>query len=106
MEFQPLAQRETPVLAIILHDMAFDHLWARLELIVHAIELVIDQEGVVARDEGGIGEGVNIRQIGVRHIAQHARCLCDGRRAHGDEGERCCAAEQVSSLKHVILPFA
>ena len=106
MEFQPLAQRETPGLAVIFHNMAFDHLRARLEFVVHAVKLVIDQEGVVARDEGGIGEGVNIRQVRVRHVFQHARCLCDGRRAHGGEGERRCAAEQVSSLKHVILPFA
>ena len=104
VEFQPFAQRETPGLAVIFHDMAFDHLRARLEFIVHAVKLIIDQEGVIARDEGGIGEGVNIRQVRVRHVFQHARCLCDGWRAHGGEGERCCAAEQVSSLKHVLSP--
>jgi hypothetical protein len=67
MEQQPVTQGQRPQPAIIFDDMAFDHLWLRFIVFVDAIQRVVDQKGVIARDIGSCKDGIEHREIGLRH---------------------------------------
>ena len=87
---QPWAQGEFPQGVIILDRMAFDHL--RLERVVgvHTVERIEHQIGMIAGDIGGVDDGIDHRNIGLGHKAQHTGQL----RA---DDTRCCqrgAADQ------------
>ncbi len=84
VEAQALAQGEAPQQPVILDRVALDHLRADLEALVHAVELVVHQEGVVAGDEGGVGEGVDVPRVRVRRIAQDAVLRRLGESGGGD----------------------
>src|SRR3546814_9802526 len=52
-------------------DLVFlDHLWFRLELVVHRKQRVVDHVAVIARDIRGGHDRVGDAQAGMRHKAQ------------------------------------
>ena len=71
VELEPGAERDSDAPAAIFHRVPFGHLRLRLELRVQAVERVVNQEGMVARDIGGGDDGVDHRDVRLRDELQH-----------------------------------
>ena len=70
VELQPVAQRDLPGLAVILDDMALDHLRLRLVALVQPVERVEHQAAVHDRRAGRRLDRVEQRQVLRRHEFQ------------------------------------
>jgi hypothetical protein len=73
MEAQPLAQAQLPELPVILDAVALDHLRLRPEVLVHVVERVEDERGMVPRHEGGGEDRIEDRKIRLRHELENLR---------------------------------
>jgi len=73
MEGQAFAQAEAPQQAVILEAVALDHLRLRLQAGIHAVELVIDHQRVVAGDVGRGHHRVDHGEVGLGDVFQHPR---------------------------------
>jgi hypothetical protein len=83
VEDEPVAQAEGPAPAVVVNAMAFHHLRLRRELAVDAVELVPHHQGVMPSDIGRGNDRIDDRQIGLRHVSEHA-----GARGLGSCGTR------------------
>lgn len=73
MEHEAFAQSDRPELAVVLDNVAFDHLALGLLGVVEARESVEHQKRVVSGDIGGC-----VKRVENGEVLQHARSLCDG----------------------------
>ena len=86
MEHQPVSQAHRPAQPVVLHLMALDHLWLRIELLVAAIQGLEHHRGVVAGDQRGGPDRVEACKVRLRHMDQRLRLG-----AKGGLGERSAA---------------
>jgi hypothetical protein len=70
VEFEPGPQPERPDEAVRGHVLGLDHLALHLEVGVHAIQHVPDQEPGVARDVGGTPDRIEVGDVRMGHETQ------------------------------------
>src|SRR6516165_5571885 len=67
---EPVTQREDVLHPFRRHGRPINHLRFYLKLLVHAEKRVVDEIAVVAHDVGGLPDGIEDFQIGLRHQAE------------------------------------
>ena len=96
MEAQALAQGDLPGPAAILDDVAGGHLRTRAHGVVHAIQRVVHQVGVVAGDQGRCQVRVEQGDVRLRHEFQQFR-VAGGPHGGGSEGSGGRTGQEVTA---------
>ena len=79
VEYQAVAQRHAPGETVGVGLVAGDHLRMRDQVLVETIELIPDHVAVDEHHGGGGPHRIGIGEVGLRHVAQHARALRERR---------------------------
>ena len=78
VEFQAVAQRESPFLPVAVDDMAIDHLRLRLVRAIDAVQSVEHHETVIPSHIRGRPHGIEHGEIGLRDKLEHTAALGGG----------------------------